>query len=402
MAKANGYIFTSTNLGVSFTQRTSSGSRSWSGVAVSANADKIIGAVKDGYLYTSTDFGVNWVERNNTSGPRRWAAIAGSTDGTRLCAVPGDIKGYVYTSIDAGQTWQIRTSSGFSVWQSVATSANGSVLMVAPDYGYIQISYNGGNTWSQRTSTGVDYFYSLAMSQDATRMVSASYIYGNKFLSADAGQTWVKRTEVFSTYIASLACNADCSTILAGASPGTYRVYVSTNFGLNWTEQASLGAGGWKSVWSSNDGSRFFAASSGGIFRSLNAGTNWTRMSSAGSLSWTSIKGSESDPNKAVAVVSTGMSTRRRIRAVRGRRKQVLECPIGYQFSAQVIFPDWSRPPMAAISTRPMAPAPRRRSAPPSRPRRVRPVQPRPSARPSLPQPRPPRQSPQAAASPLP
>ena len=69
--------------------------------------------------------GVTWTERT-TSGIRTWFSIASSSDGSKLAAV--DAYGYIYTSADSGATWTERTTSGQRGWFSIASSSDGSKL----------------------------------------------------------------------------------------------------------------------------------------------------------------------------------------------------------------------------------------------------------------------------------
>jgi photosystem II stability/assembly factor-like uncharacterized protein len=42
----------------------------------------------------------------------------------------GQRSGYVYTSIDSGQTWVQRTDSGTGIWYAVASTSDGSKIIV--------------------------------------------------------------------------------------------------------------------------------------------------------------------------------------------------------------------------------------------------------------------------------
>ena len=73
----------------------------WSSITSSAdgtNLAAVVGGMANGYIYTSTDSGVTWTERTS-AGSRRWGSITSSTDGTRLAVATW---GYIYTSTDSG------------------------------------------------------------------------------------------------------------------------------------------------------------------------------------------------------------------------------------------------------------------------------------------------------------
>ena len=73
-----GYDWTTSNL-----QTTTH--RNWIDTASSADGTKLITADYGGYLYTSTDSGATWVERTD-AGVFNWRSVASSDDGTKLVA----------------------------------------------------------------------------------------------------------------------------------------------------------------------------------------------------------------------------------------------------------------------------------------------------------------------------
>jgi photosystem II stability/assembly factor-like uncharacterized protein len=100
----NGYIYTSTDSGVTWTQQTGSGSRNWSNVASSADGNKLVGVVAfGGYIYTSADSGATWTQQTS-AGSNDWYSVASSTDGNKLIAGQRDGSGgtgYLYTGVYA-------------------------------------------------------------------------------------------------------------------------------------------------------------------------------------------------------------------------------------------------------------------------------------------------------------
>jgi len=133
----NGYIWTSTDGGASWIQRTSDSFRSWHAAASSDDGVKLVAAVDNGYIYTSTTSGVTWTTNGNSSGSRPWFGLTSSSDGLNLAA--STFPGYIYTSNDSGITWTQRTNSGSRYWYGLASSADGVKLAAAADSGYIYI-----------------------------------------------------------------------------------------------------------------------------------------------------------------------------------------------------------------------------------------------------------------------
>jgi hypothetical protein len=69
-----------------------------------------------------------------------WTSVASSADGTKLVAAPDG--GQVYTSTDSGATW-IAADVPNKDWSSVACSADGSKLFAV---------VNGGGIWTSQTT----------------------------------------------------------------------------------------------------------------------------------------------------------------------------------------------------------------------------------------------------------
>ncbi|MFZ2151988.1 MAG: hypothetical protein WAV09_02675 [Minisyncoccia bacterium] len=93
-----------------WTPQTGSGARTyWYSIASSSDGTKLVAGRAPGYLYTSTDSGVTWAEQTG-AGSRTWYSVTSSSDGTKLAAAA--YGGYIYTSTDSGATWVEQTSAG--------------------------------------------------------------------------------------------------------------------------------------------------------------------------------------------------------------------------------------------------------------------------------------------------
>jgi hypothetical protein len=140
---SGGYIFTSTDSGATWTQQTSSGSRTWGGITSSADGAKLAATALTGYVYTSTDSGVTWTQQTG-SGSRTWGGITSSSNGTNLAAV--ESSGYIYTSADSGVTWTQQTGAGSRSWGSIASTPSGQIIVAgdtAPGYIYTNTDCGG-------------------------------------------------------------------------------------------------------------------------------------------------------------------------------------------------------------------------------------------------------------------
>ena len=151
-------------------------------------------------------------------------AIASSSDGTKLFA---SSESQLYTSSNSGVNWtSCSTGSTLNLtWRSIASSSDGNKLVACNDIELFTSSNSGVNWTKQSTiiSTITDIVYvKIASSSDGTRLCLCTY----------------------DGYI-----------------------YTSTNSGVSFTERTSLELprsinDQWKSLASSSDGTKLFAASS--------------------------------------------------------------------------------------------------------------------------------------------
>ncbi|MCG6551791.1 MAG: glycoside hydrolase [Candidatus Magnetominusculus sp. LBB02] len=235
-------------------------------VASSSDGTKLI-AAGYGYIYTSSDSGATWTQRTSV-GYNFWQSVASSSDGTKLvaAALNDRLSDYIYTSSDSGATWTQRTSAGSNYWSSVASSSDGTKL-IAVDYYYgdIYTSSDSGATWTKRTRIGTNSStnmgYKVASSSDGTKLIAADY-YGYIYTSSDSGVTWTKQTSAGSHNWYSVASSSD-GTYLIAAGYGDY-IYISNDSGATWGAQTGLGVQNWLSVASSSDASKVVAVVSNG------------------------------------------------------------------------------------------------------------------------------------------
>jgi hypothetical protein len=270
--------------------------RSWISVASSSDGMKLIAAAENGYIYTSIDGGITWSERTS-AGIRAWYGVASSADGTKLIATV--YAGSVYISSDSGQSWNQTTLAPGVAYTMVTSSANGATLVAATDGSYLYVSTDSGVNWAQRASP--QRWFGLASSSDGTKLV-ACVLGGQIYTSADSGLFW------FPTYTApfrdwrGVASSADGTKLVAVAFDEY--IYTSSNSGISWTARATDVPRNWISVTSSADGVNLVAVSIGQqIYTSSDSGVTWIpRESNRG---WRSVT-SSADGTRIVAVVIGG------------------------------------------------------------------------------------------------
>jgi hypothetical protein len=237
----------------------------------------------------------SWVQSSAVNA--NWAAIASSSDGTKMVAAANG-SGQLYNSIDSGKDW-FSTGPLSGQWQAVASSADGTKLVAAIKGGNIYTSTNSGSTWVVRTSV-VKNWSSFASSADGVRLVG---VVSNEFIyaSPDSGVSWNSQSPATSRNWSSVASSANGSNLVATVKGGG----IYTNSGSSWTATSAL-VKNWISVASSADGSKLAAVETGGgIYTSVNSGSTWTLQTNAPSLTWAAIA-SSSDGGKLAAASQGG------------------------------------------------------------------------------------------------
>ena len=210
-----------------------------------------------------------------------WNALASSADGSLLvAAVDG---GSLYTSTDAGLNWVARDSS--RNWEAVASSSSGANLVAVADGGRIYTSTDSGANWTPRESAR--NWKSVASSADGQRLLAADF-GGRLYTSSDAGVTWTARESARQWY--AVASSSTATNLVAAAYGGA--IYTSSDFGTNWVSRTS-GSKLWSSVASSSNGQKLVAAEVNGFINtSSDAGATWTAQTNSGSRFWTSVASS--------------------------------------------------------------------------------------------------------------
>ena len=265
--------------------------RDWYGVASSSDGTHLVAVEYDstgqnnlaGYIYTSTDSGLTWTRR----GPAGiWSAVVSSSDGTHIAAIShgqtGISVGQIYTSMDSGVTWTLRNSVLNA--SAVASSSDGTHLVAAGGGLPVYTSTDSGLTWLSRGP--VLTWYAVASSSEGTHLVAIggapNLVPGGDaqvYTSTDSGLTWAPR-DLFRNW-QSVASSSDGTHLVAtevhqaSQTVETGHIYTSTDSGITWIPQGP--DSGWYAVASSSDGTRLVALSGDGrLYSSTDSGLTWT------------------------------------------------------------------------------------------------------------------------------
>jgi hypothetical protein len=135
----------------------SAGKHFWSGFALDATGQFVVGCYLGGNISTSTNFGASW-QQQPQAGARNWVGVASSSNGNKLAAIVQ--VGYVYTSSDSGVTWSACTSLGSKSLATIASDTTGNTLVVGVGgwvsfggqqiFGYIYVSTDAGTVLATR------------------------------------------------------------------------------------------------------------------------------------------------------------------------------------------------------------------------------------------------------------
>jgi hypothetical protein len=244
-----------------------------------------------------------------TSAPStNWLGIASSADGTKLVVLSDPYE--IYVSTNSGSTWQKATngpelSSGI-VWSSLAGSADGSIFVAAAfswnfvGNGGIYVSTNSGIGWTR--ATPMSYLEGVTCSADGARMTVLDFGYGS-LTSTNSGRTWTQNS---TQYIAwgCIAGSADGKK-LAASTFGYNTMLLSANSGATWSQHSGPNNEVFPMA-SSADGSRLAGVSRGtGIYTSTNSGATWI-SNAVPSAAWCSIA-SSADGTRLAAVATNGL-----------------------------------------------------------------------------------------------
>lgn len=148
------------------------------------------------------------------------AALSVTTAFGPLCCPPKGL----------AQAW-VQTSAPSTNWSCVACSADCSRIVAGVSNGLIYASADSGLSWTQSPAP-VNAWRDLASSWDATWIFAACH---GLYFSSNSAASWAPVTNAFTPI--SVACSADASNVAVAIGGGGYgpAVYVSTNFGGDWT-----------------------------------------------------------------------------------------------------------------------------------------------------------------------
>ena len=243
-SKSNGILFTSSDYGETWVNRTTFGGlpkKSWSSVDSDSDGSHLIACCRDNmpiggsssYVYVSTNYGVTWtLVRSATLAEGYYTVVASDADGSNVIVgkdtfitSPAAIS-LLYTSNNYGlSSWVARDPTGYVgnvPWTSVASDDDGSHLVAQiMDKTYTSSDYGG--IWIERFPTGSDPGFPVAETVDKDKhgiktssdgSFIIAYVGGYVYSSDDGGVTWTQI--VYSNRVWRVTSDSDGSNLLVG------------------------------------------------------------------------------------------------------------------------------------------------------------------------------------------
>jgi photosystem II stability/assembly factor-like uncharacterized protein len=192
----------------------------------------------------------------------------------------------------------IRVSdAGAGGWQ-LAQNAGESIIGSFSGY--------GAASWLPSTATSPLPWSGMASSADGSLMAAAAKTSGQIYLSTDYGYNWSAVGPSGYTWD-SVSISANGADLIAG-QPTSGSIFYSTNYGNSWAGATMPNTGNWYAIALAANGNNAVAGSEGGgIYTSTNGGATWRVQGNApSSATWSSVASSANGSNL-VAVAASGL-----------------------------------------------------------------------------------------------
>jgi len=301
--------FVSTDYGATWNEKTilATGDDSYSG-AMDMNGDGtcILAAFWTNGCWISENSGDTWTEIfPDTTGVRTtgWLVSRFVADRNKIMYANNyslsDSTDRLCISINQGATWEYNAPyAGFGIASSwmVACSSNRAIMLAGSSGDAQKASLCvDGSTWQTFlpiSGSGVEYadYRGVGMSSDGSTMILLTRVTGMVFVSNDTGNIWSQVSlpgvspggngTGIKAYVSKDGSRmVVCRQFLEVAYPYPYYIYVSTDYGSNWTKitkEINI-----YDLAMNEDGSIMFMSSYSAMWKSTDYGASWTDISAA-------------------------------------------------------------------------------------------------------------------------
>jgi hypothetical protein len=292
------YVQFSNDYGKTWSYRTNGYTNSGNVVAMSTSSDgRVVVIVEnEGWIYISTNYGVSWVRRTNVNssvnyydpfqfpgaeGIGVWDCVSVSATGQRIIVTEG---GWTYISENYGSTFSVSDARVVSI-KNIAMSDDGRVILMASSTSQkLLLSDNYGSSFSAVGSLGSRDWTSVAVSGDGKYLVAGVWD-ADIWLSSNTGTSWISKTvSVSNKHWTWSAISNDGSRITLLRDNDV--PVTSRDLGATFTERTNFPAayGDWTGLATSSDSSRVYLAGPSGIYASVVTQTLATVTSNYGTV----------------------------------------------------------------------------------------------------------------------
>ncbi|MBI5404275.1 MAG: T9SS type A sorting domain-containing protein [Ignavibacteriae bacterium] len=266
----DGKIYRTTDNGVNWTQ-TRLNSGSVFSFAVSGN--NILAGTYNGGLFLSVNSGINWEQIGILKTPRIKSL---TSNGSSIFA--GTENNGAYISTNNGASWTHTSIYYRSVY---SFAVNGNYIYAGADSGLYHSTNNGVN-WTLNHFSWGGPVYSAAVNGNYVFATEENLDWFSLYRSTNSGESWIDTTGFSGNNPVLLSYG---NNIFLGTSSAGGYVYITSNYGVNWTGSSlypnglviSLAASG-NNIYA---GTRKYSIASGdfGLCISTNNGISWTLTS---------------------------------------------------------------------------------------------------------------------------
>lgn len=247
---------------------------------------------------TSQTFGTVW---HQIAMPNDWKSVATSADGSIIIA--GTVE-HVYLSKDSGKTFVIQTNV---IGQKVACSADGEVLVATFNSDKtVWVSTDSGTIWNLNSTVLAGSFTTyVAVSPDGQYVV-VTIENGSVYISNDHGTTFTT-IDVGTKKYTGIAISEIASTIII--TMNNDYLYISKDQGATFIQNTTVPETGLKSPSVSADGIKMLFAENSNIYKSIDSGITWDIVTSLPNNNYNVTSMSSTGEFMAVGVLSSHIYT---------------------------------------------------------------------------------------------
>ena len=168
------------NKGINWSQTGSIGGQNWSGIAGGIVSGIYYACVNGGFIYYSSNGGVSWTQQATS---QAWTGIATALSGSQAVAIVAG--GGIYYTTNSGTTWTLSGSAPTANWSAVSSYINSSFYFYACiNGGGVYVSSDSGVTWALMTGSVTANWSAISYNSDGliyvvnTNLTNALY-WGN-------------------------------------------------------------------------------------------------------------------------------------------------------------------------------------------------------------------------------